>query len=315
MNGGVAKLESMARQKPNPAVRVASGAAFTPDGKPKPGLQSAISKAVESQRPLVRARLRRMRRTHPEASPTELAQRLDRDFLTIITGSGAAVGATAVVPGIGTAVALGLSAGATVMFMEATALYALSVAELHGVHLEDPERAQTTVMAVMLGEEGTALMQSFAGHALGRGNGPINAVAPVSSWGTALGKNVPISAMKMISSRIQKAFFKRMLVNQAGSMLGRLVPFGIGAVIGAAGNRMMGRSVIRATRTAFGPLPEAFPLELIAVPEDRVPDDRALNSQGGSAEGTAPWPGLVAAHRRRAACGQQGQRSLRIPRC
>lgn len=256
----------MAKQKPPRTVRIATGAAFTPDGQPKPALEAALLRAVESQRPLVRANLRRMRRAHPQESPAELALRLDRDFLTTVTGSGAAVGATAIVPGIGTAVSLGLSATATVLFMEATALYALSVAELHGVHLKDPERAQTTVMAIMLGEEGAALMQSFAGHALGRNGGAINAVAPVKTWGTVLGKNVPTSAMKFISSRIQKAFFRRMLVSQGASMLGRLVPFGIGAVIGGAGNRLLGRSVIRATKIAFGPPPPAFPLELRALP-------------------------------------------------
>ncbi len=62
------------------------------------------------------------------------------------------------VPGIGTAASLGLSALATVGFLETTALYASSLAELHGIRLTDPVRAQTMVMAIMLGEEGTSML-------------------------------------------------------------------------------------------------------------------------------------------------------------
>lgn len=161
-------------------MKVAADAAFTADGQPRPALQALLTRAVESQRPLVQANLRRLRRKYPMASPGELALKLDREFVNTVTGSGAAIGATAIIPGLGTLASLGISAGATVMFLEATALYALSVAELHGVHLQDPERARTTVMAIMLGEEGTSLMQSFAGHALGRGD------TPMKTWGSAL---------------------------------------------------------------------------------------------------------------------------------
>lgn len=253
----------MAKSRSNQAVKIAADAVFTADGQAKPALQSALQKAVESQRPVVQANLRRLRRKFPHASPAELSLKLDREFINTVTGSGAAIGATAIIPGIGTIASLGISAAATVIFMEATALYALSIAELHGVHLQDPERARTAVMAIMLGEEGTALMQSFAGHALGRG------ASTVSAWGSALTKNVPASAMKMVGNRIQKMFIKRMVLNQGSAMLGRLVPFGIGAVIGGAGNLMMGRSVVRATKIAFGPPPLVLTGNLALPPGPR----------------------------------------------
>lgn len=254
----------MAKQKPNRAMKIAADAAFTADGQPKPALQNTLLRAVESQRPMVRANLRRLRRKYPQATPAELAIRLDREFINTVTGSGAAIGATAIVPGIGTLASMGISAAATVVFMETTALYALSIAELHGVHLQDPERAQTMVMAIMMGEEGTALMQSFAGRALGRGG------SPLTTWGTALGKNVPMGAMKMVSGRIQKMFVRRMVLSQGGAMLGRMVPFGVGAVIGGAGNLMMGRSVVRATKIAFGPPPLTLSGDLALPPAPAV---------------------------------------------
>ena len=58
---------------------------------------------------------------------------LERRYLAAVTTGGAAVGATAVVPGIGTGVTLALSGVETVGFLEATTLFAQSVAEVHGI--------------------------------------------------------------------------------------------------------------------------------------------------------------------------------------
>jgi hypothetical protein len=45
-------------------------------------------------------------------------------------------------------------------------------------------------------------------------------------------------------------------------MFGRALPFGIGAVVGGAGNLMMGRAVVVNAREAFGPMPDTVPGEL-----------------------------------------------------
>ena len=261
----------MARK--NPALRIvqntARDAVFDRSGRPRPGLHRALLHAVDVQRPLVLANLRRMRRQFPNFSPAQLSRRLERDYLTAVAGGGAAVGGTAAVPGVGTLASLGLSAVATVGFLEATAFYAASVAELHGIHLEDPERARTTVMAIMLGEEGAALLSSLTGHAVGAGAGP------GAAWGAAINRSVPGPAARLVQRQIQDRFFKWLLRRQTGAMLGRALPFGLGAVVGGAGNLAMGRAVIRATRAAFGPAPDTFqevlPGEIVAPPARRSP--------------------------------------------
>nr|MDQ5862051.1 hypothetical protein [Actinomycetota bacterium] len=115
-------------KRSNPAVRIAQetahNAVFDADGKPKPGVHNMLLRAVEIQRPLVLAYVRRLQRKHPRASAARLAEILERDYLRAVTGGGAIVGATAVVPGVVTVASLGLSAAATVGFLEATALYA-----------------------------------------------------------------------------------------------------------------------------------------------------------------------------------------------
>lgn len=238
----------------NPAGKVASGAVFDRDGRPKPAVVRAIERAIDVQRPLVLANLRRLRRKYPAATPAELSAKLERDYLVAITTAGAAVGGTAVVPAIGTAVSLGLSAAATVGFLEATALYAQSVAELHGISTEDPERARTLVMGILMGEEGSALIQATLGSSAG---------GVSRHWGNVVGGSMSSSAVRGIGASIRKRFLKRMLARQGGALLGRALPFGVGAAIGGAGNNKMGRTVINATREAFGPAPTVIPGELL----------------------------------------------------
>ena len=232
----------------NRAARVAGGTVFEKDGTPKAGLLRAMERAVEVQRPLVLANLRRLQKKHPEATPAELVAIIEKHYLAAVTGGGAAVGATAVVPAVGTMAALGLSAAATVGFLEATALFAQSVAELHGVHLLDPDRSRTMVMAIMLGEEGTAMMQSVAG----RGAKP---------WASSLG-GMSSGLVGGVGSSIRRQFTKRVVARQGTAMLGRALPLGVGAVVGGVGNHAMGKGVIRTARKAFGPVPETISGEL-----------------------------------------------------
>src|SRR6476619_951237 len=56
----------------------------------------------------------------------ELLTRLDRQYRAALTGSGAAVGASAAAPGVGTAVGVALSGGEAIATLEATMLYVLA---------------------------------------------------------------------------------------------------------------------------------------------------------------------------------------------
>lgn len=266
-------------KRSNPAVRIAQQSAhsamFDAQGKPKPGVHNLLLRAVEVQRPLVLANLRRLQKRHPSASAAQLAAKLERDYLVAVTGGGALVGGAAVVPGVGTVAALGLSAAATVGFLEATALFATSLAELHGVRLVDPEKASTLVMAIMLGEEGTALLSSLSGQAAGQGKGPTPA------WGSLFARRTPLAGFGSVRERIQTMFLRSLLKKQGTAMLGRMLPFGIGAVVGGVGNRLMGRAVVANAKEAFGAMPDTIPGELRAMPGAPGPD--ALYDAGRSA--------------------------------
>jgi hypothetical protein len=268
----------MMAKRTNPAMKIAQktahNAMFDAEGKPKPGVHNMLLRAVEIQRPLVLANLRRLQRKHPHASAAQLAAVLERNYLAAVTGGGALVGGSAVIPGVGTVAALGLSAVATAGFLEATALFATSLAELHGVRMEDPEKASTLVMAIMLGEEGTTLLSSLSGQASGQGKGPTQA------WGSLFARRAPLAGFGSVREQIQRAFLRNILKRQGTALLGRALPFGVGAVVGGVGNRMMGQAVIENAKQAFGPMPIT------------IPGDLGSGTAGGDASGTRAGSGL-----------------------
>jgi hypothetical protein len=188
---------------------------------------------------------------------------LERRYLAAVTSGGALVGAAAAIPAVGTVASLAMSTAETAGFLEASALFAQSVTEVHGIAVEDPERARTLVMTMILGSAGSDLVEQLAGEVVG--------VGPARSafWGELVTKNLPKSALGGVARRMRSFFLKKFAANEGAGIVGRAIPFGIGAVIGGVGNHMLGRRVVTSARTAFGPPPSAFPASLDAAPSQK----------------------------------------------
>ena len=219
-------------------------------------IERSVERLLSVQRPLVLAHLRRIRAQHPNADPAQVIAILERRYLAAVTTGGAAVGASAVIPGVGVGISLALSGAETAGFLETSALFAQSVTEVHGIAVDDPERARTLVMAMMLGSAGSDLVKQLAEQAAGTGN------TRRQFWGELVTTSLPKAAMGQIGSRIRRAFLRRFTATQGANVIGRVIPFGVGAVIGGVGNRLLGRKVVASSRTAFGPPPAEFPLVL-----------------------------------------------------
>ena len=237
-----------------------------------------LDRVLSVQRPIVVAHVNRLRRRHPDATPAEIIQILERQYLTAVTSGGAAVGASAVIPGVGMAAALGLSGAETVGFLETTALFAQSVTEVHGIALDDPERARTLVMALILGTPGTQLINQLAGQAAG-------GQARTAFWGEMVTASLPKQVVSGIGGQVRDQFVRRFAARQGSTIVGRALPFGIGAAVGGLGNHALGRKVIQASRTGFGMPPAQFPIVLDATPARESKD----HGQGGQSRGALPW--------------------------
>nr|WP_243694944.1 hypothetical protein [Labedella populi] len=234
----------------------------------QPAWVTGLDRLLAVQRPVVVASVRGIRKRYPGATPDQLVRVLERRYLTAITAGGAAVGATAMVPAIGTGVTLALSGVETAGFLETTALFAQSVAEVHGIAIDDPVRARALVMSLMLGRTGSDLVKQFTGQALG------HAPERKAFWGEMVSSSIPQVVMGPVADELKKRFLRKFAVNHGASLIGKAAPFGIGAAIGGVGNNIAGRQVVTAARTAFGPAPYVLPLELETIIDGREPRRR-----------------------------------------
>ncbi|WP_396642052.1 hypothetical protein [Microbacterium sp.] len=246
-----------------------------------PRIVRALDRVLAIQRPLVVAHIRSIRLRHPDAVTADIVRMLERRYLAAVTTGGAAVGATAVVPGIGTGVTLALSGVETIGFLESTTLFAQSVAEVHGIAIEDPDRARALVLTLMLGKEGVDLVAQLAGQAAGKGT------ARPAYWGEMVTKTLPRAAVGPLVDRLKTVFVHQFAAKAGASWVGKALPFGIGAAVGGAGNNILGRRVLVGSRRAFG----APPLEL---PADLEPRPGARRVEHSTFAGASRLGGTIA---------------------
>lgn len=232
----------------------------TPASPPaKPGVSATVlSRVLESsarlQAPAVRAYVGRLRKSSPQDSPAEIVTRLEKHYMAAVMASGAAVGSAAAFPGIGTLAALSAVAGETALFLEATAAFALAVADVHGIPVEDRDRRRTLVLSVLVGDEGKGAVKDLLGP--GRTSG---------AW-LAEAELLPLPVVSQLNAKMMHFFVKKYTVKRTAMAFGKLLPVGIGAAVGGIGNRLMGKKIVANARSAFGPAPARWPGALQLLP-------------------------------------------------
>jgi hypothetical protein len=232
--------------------------AATTNGKPKASaraLAHIIERSTRIQGPAAAAYVDRLRRATPEAAPSVIVAKLEKRYLAAVTASGAAVGSAAVIPGLGTIAALSAAAGETAVFLEATAFFALAIASVYGVPTENRERRRALVLAVLVGDDSK--------HAIGELLGPGRRSGAWLSEGVA---SVPMPALAQLNSRLLKRAVRRFALRRSALLFGKMLPIGIGAIVGAIGNRLVGKKIVRNARKAFGTPPARWPVTLHLLP-------------------------------------------------
>lgn len=221
-------------------------------------LDRAVDRVLSIQRPLVLAHLRRVGARNPHMTPAMLTRSLERRYVAAVTAGGGGVGAAAAIPGVGTIAALGIASAETVGFLEATALYAHSLAELHGVALRDPDRARVLVLTLLLGDEGLGLLTQITKQATG-------GASRTSFWGEIVSTSLPRQLVGPLAGQLKDMFIRKAARAGGASVVSKVLPYGIGAVLGGSGNYVMARRVVARSRTAFGVAPHALPAGLAAL--------------------------------------------------
>ena len=221
-------------------------------------LSQIIERGARVQGPAVKAYVERLREHHPAASPADIVDKLDKHYMAAVMASGAAVGSAAAFPGIGTLVAMSAVAGETVVFLEATAVYVLAVAEVYGIPAGHRERRRALVLAVLVGDDSRHAVADLLGT--GRTSG---------AWLADGAASLPLPAVSQLNSRLLRYFVKRYTLKRGAIAFGKLLPVGIGAVVGGVGNRMMGKKIVAHAHAAFGNPPARWPSPLHLLPAPR----------------------------------------------
>lgn len=210
-----------------------------------PSLEDLLDRAIAIPSGAARAQVARLRRQHPAATPTDIVRMLEQRYLKTVMSTGGAVGAAAAVPAVGTGTALALTTGQAGTFLAASAQLALAVAEVHGVEVEDVPRRRTLVLASLLGEQGSVVVEEEL------------SIGTIF-WARTLLTRLPLTTVKAVNRTLRRRFARYTATKGAALFFGRMVPFGVGAVIGATGARAMGKTMVKGVERAFGPPPPAF---------------------------------------------------------
>ncbi len=216
-------------------------------------LMIGLDKAITIHQPVVAAHVRRVRERHPMASPSDIIGTLEKQYVATVIATGTAAGGVAAAPIVGTAASIAVSVGETIGFLEASALFGLAVAEVHGEKIDDLERRRTLLLAVLLGDSGASLVEKAAGRT-------------GKHWGKLLTDAIPMSSITKINKVLGRWFVTKYGTKQGIIVIGRLAPFGIGGI----GNALFGRTVVAGARRAFGEPPADWPAD---VPPEDWPTD------------------------------------------
>lgn len=225
-------------------------------------LAAAIEQALNKQQPVVAARIAAVRGKRPESSPAEVVTALGRSYQLAVAATGGVGGAIAILPAIGTVASLATAGAEAIAALDAAILYVLAVAEIHSLPTDTPERRRALVLGVVLGESGQAVLRKVTGKS--------------GDWAQDITDTLPLTKLGPLNSSLTRWFVKRYIVRQSVLAVGRALPLGIGVVIGAVGNIVIARAVIRAAERAFGPPPARWTGEAESIPVSPSPGQQPV---------------------------------------
>ena len=107
--------------------------------------------------------------------------------MSAVIALGGASGASAAAPAVGTRVGLIVNIAEVGAFFEASALFCLAVADVHGVQIVDLERRRTLLMGVLMGNGGSRVVEKVAGRT-------------GTQWAKSLVKAVPMAKIDAVNN-------------------------------------------------------------------------------------------------------------------
>lgn len=179
-----------------------------------------------------------IRAAHPNASRDELVARLIRRYTNEMALSGAVTGGAAAAPVAGIAVAAASAGAEATMSVSRLGEMIMAIGHLYGAEEASQDERRAAVLTIMGLADGAAIgISGLAARAGSRGGARLLAKLPTVTVAASAGRTRRLVA-RATSSR-------------GPWSLAALIPYGIGAGLGAAGSAMLTRAVGRAAKEYF----------------------------------------------------------------
>ena len=205
---------------------------------------STIDRIVEGRYENASALVDSLRARPDSPSSDAMVDELVRRYSMELAAIAALSGGAAALPGTGTAAAA-LATGADVAYtIGKLSEMVLAIGVAYGHDAQSIEERRAWVLAVLsMGRSAAVTVDGLAGRIGAEG-------------GARLVAGITSRQLDAVNSKLAAKMLARLASEQTAARLGRLLPFGIGAGVGAAGNVMIVRSVARAARSFFAVPPQ-----------------------------------------------------------
>ncbi|APT93739.1 membrane protein [Corynebacterium phocae] len=198
---------------------------------------SALDKAVALQSGTIVKYVEGVKNRNPQASHQERQAEIDDHFLKVVTGTGATAGGASAIPGVGFITGAAAIAGESFVFLEAATWYILASANLRGIDITNKDLRRALVMLVLSGARGVAVVDTFFDEAGDSSDkGALNSVTALTRFSGP--------SLSGVNKRLSKIFTKQIAKRFKWAWVGKLMPLGIGAVLGGIANRKLARMVM-----------------------------------------------------------------------
>lgn len=198
----------------------------------------ALRRVIRNREPAIRERVQGLQAENPGLEADELARRLVRATRRRVTATGAASGAAGIVPGVGTLVSLGTSAGQGLYALEQEVELALGIAMIYGCELEESDKRLFESLAVI----------GMAGGALRLRDDVI--VAAGQQITIAAFRRLPQGWLGRTASHVLTAILGRSLARRAAATAARTIPLAVG-VAASAGFDWLAVTVVGRAATRY----------------------------------------------------------------
>ncbi|MDO5034986.1 MAG: hypothetical protein Q4E01_06340 [Actinomycetaceae bacterium] len=201
--------------------------------------EAVVAKLSVPAKPAARGLVAWIREKHPNISQRDLIEMLENLYLAETVAGATLVGGVSAVPVVGTASGSALAVTDILTFNYLTAVHVYALLEAMGADIEDVVRVNSLILTIAGGNAGSSGIKK-ASERTGR------------HWGMKVLNRIPGSSLKPINRVLGRHFVTKTGTKQGIIVLGKVLPFGFGALIGAGLTFWFARGMVVATRKTLG---------------------------------------------------------------